>query len=121
MHASVRDHPVFVNDAAAIKPRVVIVSRGASPDAIVTASAAVQVNHHRIAAIDQTLINQKLKRRRVNRRFTILQSAIFGFSLRTTIWQWRKNQMFWQHRDHMLVDDRGRDPQDVHMPHSSKA
>ena len=61
MHAGVGDHQSLADRAVPQKPGIVVVRRRACPHTIVTARAAVQVDHHRRRAVEESVLGEKLQ------------------------------------------------------------
>ena len=63
MHTGIGDHHIEMSCPVAYESRIAIMSRGASPDAVVAIDAAVGVNDHRRCAIDDAVIDKKVEQR----------------------------------------------------------
>jgi hypothetical protein len=61
MHAGVRDHVVANDGTRPQESGVAVMGVRAGSDAVVTARAAVQIDEHRLFAIDQPLLNNLLQ------------------------------------------------------------
>ena len=61
VHASIGDHHVTKDGAMANETRIVVVGGGTRPDTFVTVNAALQIDHHRSGAVDESLLDEKLE------------------------------------------------------------
>lgn len=61
LHTSLHELQVFVNQTFADEPRISVVCRGTCLHAIVTACAAVQVDDHRLSAVEQSMLNKEFE------------------------------------------------------------
>ena len=61
MHAGVRDHDVVVLRALTDEARIIVVRCRAGAHAIVAARAAIQVDHHRLCAVEEAVIAEEIQ------------------------------------------------------------
>ena len=101
MHAGVGHHPVIMFGALPYESRIIVVCRCTRPDTIITSRATIQVDHHRLFAIDESVFNQEFQQSLVHRRRAIqfatrLDRFIFLRKQRRKliVFEVRKNQRF---------------------------
>jgi len=61
VHTRIGHHHVVMLRSLANEARVIVVRRRARPHAIVAASAAIQVDQHRLRAVEKTMIAEKIE------------------------------------------------------------
>jgi len=83
MHAGIGDHDAAAGRTVPEKAGIVVVSRGASPDAVVATSASVEIDDHRGGSVEEAVGGEKFKRVGTNpicrRPSRILGNGFEGF------------------------------------------
>src|SRR5271156_3392244 len=59
VHTCVDDHRVVMREAVPRESGVIVVRRGAGPDAVIAADAPIEVDYHRFLAINEAMIDEE--------------------------------------------------------------
>ena len=71
MHARIGDHRCVVLRPLANESRIVVVRRRTRPHAIVAPRAAIQIDQHRLRAVEKPMVGEEIEHARVEFGFRI--------------------------------------------------
>ena len=106
VHARIGHHPVIVSLAVADEHGIAAVGRGAGAHAVVAPRAAVEVDEHRLGAVDEPLLDRPLHRRIVREQAT---RGHLGLALRRCLdlGEHMRLEHVRRHPQHVDVAERG--------------
>ena len=123
MHAGVGNHEILELRSISHKPRIVIVGRRTSSDAVIATGTTIQIDQHRLGTVDQAFIQQKFLRRGTSFLVLVELSSHRSLLLRRFVQDLGGHCLqlwFCQSGQYVLLDNCLRDSKDVDVANGAQ-